>query len=185
VDRITTSDELYPWSEQPKAFPVPGKLGLLGAERLTRGKAAIEIPVAVRAGLGSLANGHSIAEQVEFGNLYVRRLDEARLDDSSRALVKKLQPMDWAREVSPLDDAALASEVAILEAIVAADTERNERFLHGEVHRWYTQSLDIPSREALNARVYRELFLTPADDPWLGFSTPLVFTGLPRDGIVK
>jgi hypothetical protein len=33
--------------------------------------------------------------------------------------------------------------------------------------------------------VYRELFHTPADDPWLGFSTPLVFTGLPSDGIVK
>jgi hypothetical protein len=37
----------------------------------------------------------------------------------------------------------------------------------------------------LSTRVYRELFLTPADDPWLGFSTPLIFTGLPGDGVLR
>jgi len=167
--------------EPVKAFPVPAWRGLMGAEHLTVAKAAIEIPTVVRAGLDSLR----YAGLMDVGNLYVRRLDEARLDESSRALVRKLQPTDWAREPRPLATDALASEEAILEAIVAADTEQNEMSLHAYVHGWFRDSTDLPGWEELNARVYRELFRTPADDPWLGFSTPLVFTGLPRDGIVK
>jgi hypothetical protein len=98
--------------------------------------------------------------------------------------VKKLQPTDWARKPRPLGSEALDSEIAILEAVIAADTERNETSLHANIHSWFEGS-DPTSWEALNARVYRELFLTPSEDPWLGFSTPLVFTGLPRDGIAK
>jgi hypothetical protein len=119
------------------------------------------------------------------GPLFVHSLDEARLDDSSRALVKKLRPTDWARAPRPLDADALLSENAVLEAMVAADTERNEKALHTAVHAWFRDAPDLPGWSALVDRVYRELFHTPADDPWLGFSTPLVFTGLPSDGIVR
>ena len=31
--------------------------------------------------------------------------------------------------------------------------------------------------------VYTELFLTPANDPWLGMATPGIFTALPGDGV--
>jgi hypothetical protein len=183
-DRAGSFARLYAASERAKSIPLPVWRGLVSAERLTMGKAAIEIPTVVRAGLGSLGSALSGAGLLELGELQVRRLDEARLDDSSRALVEKLQPTDWAREPRPLSPAALASEIAILEAIVAADTERNELSLHSTIHSWFHEA-DLPTWTDLNARVYRDLFLTPTDDPWLGFSTPLVFTGLPRDGIAK
>lgn len=36
---------------------------------------------------------------------------------------------------------------------------------------------------AINAEVYEEIFLMPADDPWLGLADPGVFTGLPDGGV--
>lgn len=176
---------LYSPNEPAKPFPVPARHGLVGAERLTVGKAAIEMPSVLSAGLSLISSRSSALDLLELGTLYVRRLDEARLDDSSRALVKELRPTDWSRAPRPLDVDALLSEIAILEAMVAADTERNERDLHSVVHGWFRDAPDLPGWTELVERVYRELFRTPADDPWLGFSTPLVFTGLPSDGIVK
>ena len=42
-----------------------------------------------------------------------------------------------------------------------------------------------PEFAELSRRLYEELFLTPADDPWLGISTPMIFTGLPGDGVLR
>ena len=62
---------------------------------------------------------------------------------------------------------------------MAEDTVRNEYRLHSRLHRWLSESsigtLDL---EALNTRVYAELFLTPRTDPWLGLVNPGVYTGL-------
>ena len=185
ADRARSWATLYPPNEPARPFPVPARRGLVGAERLTVGKAAIEVPAVLSAGLSLLSNVPSGPGLLEMGNLYVRRLDEARLDESSRALVKELRPTDGSLASRPLDGDALLSEIAILEAMVAADTERNERDLHSAVHAWFRDAPELPGWSDLVDRVYRDLFLTPADDPWLGFSTPLVFTGLPSDGIVK
>ena len=36
---------------------------------------------------------------------------------------------------------------------------------------------------ALNERVYAELFLTPSSDPWLGLLPPDTYTALENDGV--
>jgi hypothetical protein len=119
------------------------------------------------------------------GSRSVRRLEEARLDARSRELGARLRPIDWAADPRPLDARGLDAEIAILEANVAADTEANERGPHVRVHEWFLQVPPPSDFRELSARLYRELFLTPADDPWLGFSTPLIFTGLPGDGVLR
>ena len=61
------------------------------------------------------------------------------------------------------------------------DAAYNELVLHGAVHRrMIAGAADLAQ---LNRWVYAELFLTPAEDPWLGMATPDAFTALPRDGI--
>jgi len=50
---------------------------------------------------------------------------------------------------------------------------------------WLADPEGPPSFEKLNRRVYDELFLTPATDPWLGMSVEGTFTGLPGDGIAR
>ncbi len=49
-----------------------------------------------------------------------------------------------------------------------SDGARNELLFHRPIHGWFSAREAPESFEALNARVYRELLLTPASDPWLG-----------------
>jgi hypothetical protein len=80
---------------------------------------------------------------------------------------------------SPFED-----RVRWLAYSVALDTARNEYLLHARIHRHL--SLQPQARfEELNAWVYRDVFLTPREDPWLGLVDPRVYTGLARDGIVR
>ncbi len=60
---------------------------------------------------------------------------------------------------------------------VAADTALNERTMRPRIHAWFANG-EVTDLTSLNERVYRELFLTPSDDPWLGLQPPTVFTGI-------
>ena len=66
---------------------------------------------------------------------------------------------------------------------VAEDTVRNEYLLHQQIHTWFQADVPPQDLESLNARVYAELFLTPADDPWLGLVPTYAYTGLELDGL--
>jgi len=68
-------------------------------------------------------------------------------------------------------------------ASLASDTARNELDYHARLHRWLADA-PTPAFAEFNARVYRELFLTPADDPWLGLNPRSSFNALPDSGIV-
>lgn len=64
-----------------------------------------------------------------------------------------------------------------LRRTVATDTAFNELDLHLRIHGWFAND-EVRDLEALNERIYRELFLTPSDDPWMGLKEPGVFTAL-------
>lgn len=49
-----------------------------------------------------------------------------------------------------------------------ADGLRNEFVLHRRIHDWFTAEGAATDFATVNARVYTEIFLTPASDPWLG-----------------
>jgi hypothetical protein len=69
-----------------------------------------------------------------------------------------------------------------LERTVAEDTLRNEYDLHVRLHEWL--AADAPSIEALDERVYTQLFLTPPNDPWLGLLRDDTFVAIPNSGAV-
>jgi hypothetical protein len=58
------------------------------------------------------------------------------------------------------------------------DTARNERVLHRLLHAWFATGAAGPDLAPLNARVYSELFLTPASDPWLGLLPAATYSAL-------
>ena len=70
------------------------------------------------------------------------------------------------------------SAVARFERAIALDTVRNEILLHLPLHAWFEESSGPPSFATLNARVYGELFLTSASDPWLGLGPDELFAVL-------
>lgn len=71
-----------------------------------------------------------------------------------------------------------------LRSSIALDTVRNEYLLHRQIHHWFASGTAPADLEALNERVYAELFLTPSSDPWLGLMPKDVYTALTNDGIV-
>ena len=59
---------------------------------------------------------------------------------------------------------------------IALDTVRNEYLLHRQIHQWFAENQTTSDFDALNERVYAELFLTPSSDPWLGLVPPDTFS---------
>jgi hypothetical protein len=75
------------------------------------------------------------------------------------------------------------------ERSMAEDTVRNEYTFHRTIHTWLASAPQTPASKlaanvnALNERVYAELFLTPSSDPWLGLLPPDTYTALENDGV--
>lgn len=84
--------------------------------------------------------------------------------------------------VQPVDpqDVALAE----FAGDVVADTALNEFSLHKRIHAlWAAHGNTALTFIELNSLIYRDIFATPSDDPWLGIVQPLTFAALPNDGI--
>ena len=67
---------------------------------------------------------------------------------------------------------------------IALDTLRNEFQLHGRIHEWFAAG-EVADVDALNERVYAELFLSPSDDPWMGLVPENTYTTLPGAGLIE
>ena len=103
-----------------------------------------------------------------------RAMPPMHLDPASIALIQS--------KLAPTDD--LKSVLEHLSQSVGEDTLRNELILHRTIHEWFAKATLPFDFEALNSRVYRELFLTPEEDPWLGLVAENSFSGVPNNGIV-
>lgn len=76
-------------------------------------------------------------------------------------------------------ESALARMAGNFEETLAMDTLRNEYQFHSQVHHWFAKG-EAKDLETLNERVYREVFLTPRSDKWLGLADEASFTGIGR-----
>jgi hypothetical protein len=113
-----------------------------------------------------------------------RHLDDARVDASSRALMRAKHPMDWSLGTPrELTDAQFDAMVQSFEQSMAEDAAHDELVLHARIHEWFERwpGWDWPR---LNAEVYERLFRTPQSDPWLGLMPARAFTGIDADGLV-
>lgn len=119
-------------------------------------------------------------------------LDDARLDETSKALVRNEKPAGPpAPDAMRVAVTKMAVEMPMLRAAqaalqfernVALDSVRNEYRLHSTIHDWFARGMGKVDFARLNQRVYAELFLTPAYDPWMGLA-PSIYTGLQGAGM--
>lgn len=119
--------------------------------------------------------------------------DRARLDRASIEVIRRQQPLGTA-DVNGLAAQQYASCSGFLplesmtgiisnfEKLMALDTVRNEYLLHRRIHCWFADG-EVDTLDALNERVYAELFLTPRSDPWLGLFPVDAYLALPRNGL--
>jgi hypothetical protein len=98
---------------------------------------------------------------IHFAALANRSLE---FDTKSRALLRERhQVAAKFGYPTPFEDQLTAMQVS-----TALDTVRNQYLMHAEIHRWLADSYGTLPFEELNRRIYTDLFLTPADDKWLG-----------------
>jgi hypothetical protein len=76
-----------------------------------------------------------------------------------------------------MSEGALFRMVRSFERTLAEDTARNEQ-MRSVILPWLASS---PSLPALTERIYREAFLTPSSDPWLGLLTPDAYAAIEGD----
>lgn len=153
---------------------------LANTQLLTLSKGPSELPIVRAAQLGPQPSIGAVLPN-PFSQPVLVRSESDRLDARSRALFAALAPTDWNAPGRALTD--LEPMIAAFERTLAQESELNELLFHDTISAWYVQSAGRMDLSALNSRLYTELFLTPADDPWLGMSTPGVFSALPNDGL--
>jgi len=109
--------------------------------------------------------------------------EDARLDKDSIALIRR---QSSGEQKTQLTDEQLANLVRRFEHFLAFDTIRNEYTMHAKLHAWlagrFMWRMDV---EQLNEKVYKDLFLTPSSDPWLGLYSPDTYSALENGGITK
>ena len=113
-------------------------------------------------------------------------LADSRLDKRSIGLIQRQTHKALrSEEDDRATEQALANLVQKLEMNIAFDTVRNEYQLHNRIYAWLINDRNNISLNKLNNRVYAELFLTPASDPWLGLFSPDTYMALQNGGLVR
>lgn len=167
-----------------------GLLNVSAIEASTRAfsKAGPELPVLEAIQVSPQQTDRIVTEKL-WRRLAESYRDEVRLDEQSVAVMRRDNPT--AFQAGALAVAKRAAEDPLLQVVqqfeesIALDTVRNEYLLHRQLHSWLAESTAALDYDALNERVYAELFLTPSSDPWLGLVPANTYTALQNDGLSR
>ncbi len=141
-----------------------GYPNVMAASERTVSKSRVEVPL-----LKALLPDPREISAERLAALSGLHLDDARLDPASRLLLLA-KGGAWVKgDLGALDR---------FEELIAADTVRNEYLFHNQIHTWLAGTFAVPDLKKFNARVYSQLFLTPASDPWLGLGPQELFSVL-------
>ena len=116
--------------------------------------------------------------------------DQARLDPSAQRLIQFKQPPTAVEATRVAMTKAVVETPAVrmlrnLQRSIAEDTVHNEYQLHAQIHEWFANGSAPANLEALNSKIYAELFLTPNSDAWLGLAPADAYSALDGGGLVQ
>ena len=122
--------------------------------------------------------GEGPPKDAAFLALIERHRAEATLAPECVALMR-------LKEGAGKDEAAFGRMVARFEDGIARDQAYNRYVGHTRIHEWFAEQAVAPLKLAdLDRRIYEELFLTPASDPWLGLLPPDTYAGIDDGGVL-
>lgn len=156
--------------------PKSKRLDAWVASLRTASKSYIEAPMFDKVSFGT----HGQDVRKDLAKLLEHAVATKTIDDNAVALIREKRAA--APDARLRSDDSLAATLAILEQTLAADTRLNEE-LHARIHEWFSAGL-VTTVDALNERVYRDLFRAPNSDPWAGLLTDSAFTGIAGEGLI-
>jgi hypothetical protein len=128
----------------------------------------------------------TITDQATWYKIAQLHIADAQLDARSLGLIQRQTQGALSADGSGKNkDKTFAALVERLQHSIALDTVRNEYLLHTKLYGWFLASPDRGDLTKLNKKVYAELFLTPASDPWLGLFSPETYVALDGGGISR
>lgn len=128
----------------------------------------------------------AVTDEAAWKKIAQLHIADAQLDARSVGLIQRQTKKVLSAERSKTsDDEALASLVQQLQMNIALDTVRNEYLMRTRLHAWLIADRGRSDLETFNKKVYAELFLTPASDPWLGLFTADTYVALENGGVVR
>ena len=128
----------------------------------------------------------TITDEAAWRKIAQLHIADAQLDAQSIGLIKRqTQKVLTAAGSKRSVDQELASLVQKLQMNIALDTVRNEYSLHSKLHAWLVMDARRNDLPAFNNKVYAELFLTPASDPWLGLFSADTYVALENGGLER
>lgn len=101
--------------------------------------------------------------------------EDAKLDRGSRHFIEWQNPLDITVSKA-LIESPIARMIRDFEASLAVDSVRNEYEFHAKIHQWFCDGEAGKGFAYMNDRVFREIFLTPADKPLIDLGD--AYTGL-------
>ncbi len=126
----------------------------------------------------------AITDEAAWRKIAQLHMADAQLDAQSIGLIKRqTQKVFRAAGSKRSVDQELSSLVQKLQMNIALDTVRNEYSLHTKLHAWLVMDARRHDLPAFNNKVYAELFLTPASDPWLGLFSADTYVALENSGL--
>jgi hypothetical protein len=149
-------------------------------------KAVVEVNI-LKAMTTDATELEAVMDEAAWARIAALHAEDARLDERSIALIRRHTPATTADSTSAktTEQDQLQRIVQKLESNMALDTVRNEYVLRNRVHAWLSNRAWNMPVDALNEKVYAELFLTPGSDPWLGLYAPDSYTALENGGLVN
>ena len=144
-------------------------------------KSFVESPILqrIRPGSGGQpAKGSQLfeLEESDWAKLAEIYLPKSRVDSNSVALMREQQNHNDGEQ-------RLRELVEAFEKSIARDSANN-KYIHGrKIHQWLAEGDAPKNADELNKRVYAEIFLTPDEDPWLGFAPKDAYAALNGGGL--
>jgi hypothetical protein len=192
-DRLNAIQAQWSGDLSKLGLKMPSRLSRLGsssgtvpradiAGTLATSKMVVENPI-VSATLNQRTLAR-ITDQTTWEKLAQRYTRDAKLDAQSIALIQAKQGA-ISENPTPFQPQSISSVVRSFEAAMALDTVRNEYELHSQLYQWFLTGSGTLTANALNDKVYSELFLTPSSDPWLGLLPSDSYSAIDNDGISK
>lgn len=140
----------------------------------------------LKAIIGAPAALGTITDQAAWNKIAQLHIADAQLDTRSLGLIRRQTLGALSSDGSDKNKSkAFTALTERLQQNIALDTVRNEYLLHTKLYSWLMVEKDYRDVKKLNAKVYSDLFLTPASDPWLGLFSPEVYTALEGGGIIR
>ncbi len=146
---------------------------------ITKSVSEVNIINAVAADVIVLKESTDLEAWVKIANLHE---EDARLDKDSISLIRRQNSLELG---SAPNEEQLSRIVGNFEKYLALDSVRNEYTMHSMLHAWLSSGMIDTEIERLNARIYKDLFLTPNSDPWLGLYSPDTYTALDNGGVSR